>query len=164
MALAFTIERLGDCTAGTVTVLELAGASGAPDGRVAATDAVFTTDPASRSATVTVCVPVHEVVRPGASDDAAQDTPDVFGSATAMAVSVTLPVLRTTKLYGIDSPMAEKLVLTVDFVMVIDGDWVAATVTVFELVDGMAEPPGGVPVTDAVFTTDAASRSAWVTV
>ena len=60
--------------------------------------------------------------------------------------------------------MAEKLVFTVDFAIVIDGVWVAGTVTVFELVDGMAEPPGGVPVTDAVFTTDAASRSAWVAV
>ena len=98
MALAFTIDRFGDCTAGTVTVLELVGASGVPDGCVATTVAVFTTDPASRSATVTVWVPVHEVVRPGASDEAAHDTPDVFGSVTATAVSVTLPVLRTTKL------------------------------------------------------------------
>jgi hypothetical protein len=38
------------------------------------------------------------------------------------------------------------------------------TVTVTELTDGIGDPPGGVPVTDAVLTTFPASRSAWVMV
>ena len=43
-----------DCTAGTVMVLELTGLRGVPEGGVATTDAVLTTEPLSRSACVTV--------------------------------------------------------------------------------------------------------------
>ena len=51
-----------------------------------------------------------------------------------------------------------------DFTIVMADDCVAGTVIELDDVVGMAEPPGGVPVTVAVLITDPASRSAWVTV
>ena len=49
-----TMVTAGDCTAGTVMVLEPTGLRGVPEGGVATTDAVLTTQPLSRSAWVTV--------------------------------------------------------------------------------------------------------------
>ena len=45
----------------------------------------------------------------------------------------------------------------------IDGDCVAGMVTTSEFTTGIGEPPGGVPVTVALFTIEPESRSAWVT-
>ena len=156
--------RVAVWTAGTVTMFEVRAESGVPDGGVATTEATFTTDPASRSDCVTVWAAVHDVATPGASDDAAHDTPVVFGSVTATAVSVTLPVLVTVNVYGIDSPTVVNEVLVVALVMVICGVCVAGTVTVFEGVAGIGEPPLGVPVTDAVLMMEPPSRSACVIV
>ena len=89
------MARDGVWTAGTVTVFDGTGVSAGPLGGVPVTAAVLTTDPASRSAWVTVCVPVQVVDAPGASVVAVQVTPVVLGSVTVTAVRVTLPVLVT---------------------------------------------------------------------
>lgn len=47
---AFTMLNAGPCTAGTVTVFELIGVIGVPFGGVPTAAAVFTIEPASRSA------------------------------------------------------------------------------------------------------------------
>ena len=51
----------------------------------------------------------------------------------------------------------------VDFVIVINGDCMAGIVTTREFTTGIGEPPGGVPVTEALLTMLPESRSAWVT-
>ena len=61
------------------------------------TDAVFTMLPASRSAALVRCTPVHVVVAPGARVESAHDKPTTLGSLSVTAVRVTLPVLVTTK-------------------------------------------------------------------
>lgn len=151
-------------TAGTVTWFELVGPTAPDPGSVAETVAVLTTEPLFRSASVTVCEPVQVVDCPGASVVARHDTPDVLGSVTLIDDSVTLPVLRTVKEYGIVSPMVEYPVFAVFFEIVIAGVCVALTVTVFDIAGAIGVPPGGVPVTEAVLTTDPESRLAWVTV
>jgi hypothetical protein len=113
---------------------------------------------------VTVCVPVQVVETPGANDVARQEIPVAFGSLTAIAVMVTLPVFFTVKVYGIDAPRAETLAVVVALTMVSAGPCTAGTVTVFDDVGAMAIPLGGVPTTEAVFTIEPALRSAWVTV
>ena len=92
----------GDCTAGTVTVFDETGLIGVPDGGVATTEAVLITLPASRSAWVTACAPVHVVDTPGANVVTGHETPAVRASDTLNDVTVTLPVLVTTNEYGID--------------------------------------------------------------
>ena len=98
----FEIVIVGDCTAGTVTVFDPTGAVGVPDGGVPTTEAVLITLPASRSACVTECAPVHVVEAPGASVVTGHETPAVRASLTVTEVTVTLPVLVTTNEYGID--------------------------------------------------------------
>ena len=88
---------LEDVLTGTVTVFELTGAIGFPFGGVPTTVAVFTIEPASRSAWVTVWFPVQIVFASGANDEVTQLMPVAFGSLTAIAVMVTLPVLVTVK-------------------------------------------------------------------
>ena len=100
----FTIATLGDCAAGMVTVFDGTGVRTVPDGVVARDAAVLTIEPVSRSDWVTVCVPVHVVEAPMASDVVAQLTPAVLGSATTSDVSATFPVFVTAKEYPIDEP------------------------------------------------------------
>ena len=68
-----------------------------PAGEVPVAVAVFTIDPASTSACVTVYVAVHVVDAVGARVEAGQVTADRLGSGslTATALSVTLPVFVT---------------------------------------------------------------------
>jgi hypothetical protein len=49
IGVALTMDSDGNATTGTVTVLELTGAVGVPEGGVPTTAAVFTILPASRS-------------------------------------------------------------------------------------------------------------------
>jgi hypothetical protein len=84
-------------TTGTVTGSDATGAIGVPLGGVPTTDAVLTTEPASKSACVTVRVPVQIVEAPGARVVAGQVTPVAFGSLTVTLVIVTLPVFFTVK-------------------------------------------------------------------
>ena len=164
VAVDFEIVREGDCTAGTVTVLEFTGLVGVPDGGVATTDAVLTTEPLSRSACVTVWLPVHVVDAPGANVVTGQVTPVVLASVTLTAVTVTLPVLVTRNEYGINWPIAVTLARVVDLAIVSVGAWTAGTVTVFDDTGLIGVPEGGVAVTEAVLITLPASRSACVTV
>jgi hypothetical protein len=90
-----------------ITVVVLSGGDTVvpPPGSEPVAVAVFTTWPASTSAWVSVCVPVQVVVAPGASVVAGQ----VAGASSRTSsmtrpVIVTLPVLVTTKLYGIVEP------------------------------------------------------------
>ena len=78
-----------------MTVLEETGAVGLPDGGVPRTEAVFTTEPAFRSVSVTVWLPVQVVATPGARVVNGHEIAVTLGSVTATEVSVTLPVLRT---------------------------------------------------------------------
>ena len=67
-----------------------------PPGAVPVTVAELFTVPASTSACVTVCVPVHVVLAPGASVVTGQTAAaSSWPSTTAMPVMVTLPVLVT---------------------------------------------------------------------
>jgi hypothetical protein len=105
--LAFVIVSSGVCTAGTTIWLESTGVVVVPFGNLAVTDAMFFTEPALRSAAVTILVPEHDVDCPGASAVDTQVTPVVFVSVTAMLVNVRLPSFLTTNVYGIVSPTAE---------------------------------------------------------
>lgn len=163
VVVAFTMVKAELATTGTVTVLELTGVAGVPLGGVPTTDAVFTILPASRSACVTVCVPLHVVETPGSNEFAAQETPATFGSLTAMALMVTLPVFFTVKVYGIAALRTETLAVVVALTMLSAGPCTAGTVTVFELRGAMAVPLGGVPTTDAVLRIEPALRSGCVT-
>ena len=156
----FEIDRAGGCTAGTVTVFESTGLVGVPEGGVPTTEATFTTEPASRSACVTVCVPLQVVDTPGANVVTGQVTPAVFGSDTATLVSVTFPVLVTTNEYAMVLPTALYDEVLVDLTIDSDGDCTAGTVTVFEGTGMMGVPDGGVPTALATFTTEPELRSA----
>jgi hypothetical protein len=68
----------------------------APVGGVPAAVAVFTTEPASTSACVSVYDAEHVVDPPGASVATGQDTAPTFGSETPTEVNVTFPVFVTT--------------------------------------------------------------------
>ena len=109
--------REGAATAGTFTVFEVTGAIGVPLGGVPITDAVFITEPASRSAWVTTWTAEHRVVAPGARGAVGQDIPVALGSATVMALMVTLPSFFTAKEYAMVSPTAEKLAVEVALTM-----------------------------------------------
>src|ERR1700756_2256085 len=75
---------------------------------VAVTHAVSASLPASRSACVILCVPVHVIVLPGASVVGIvgeQLKPSIAGlSSTEAPLSVTLPSLVATIVYVITSP------------------------------------------------------------
>ena len=84
-----------------VNVTESESVTAAPVGGVPDTVAVFTTEPASTSDCVTVYVAEHVVDPPGTklvTGHVTADNPG-NGSATVIAVRVTLPVFNTTKLY-----------------------------------------------------------------
>jgi hypothetical protein len=164
VVLAFTIVRSGVCPAGTVTVLEATGRIREPFGAVPTIDAVFTIEPASRSAWVTVWVPEQVVETLGASVVSAQGIAEAFGSATAIPDMVTLPVLVTSKLYGTAAPTVVYVVAVVALTIDSAGEATTGTETVLEGVGTSGVPLGGVPPTAAVFTIEPASRSAWVTV
>src|SRR4051812_44579874 len=75
--------------------------------------------PASISACVTVCEPVHVVVAPGASDVTGQTTaPSTRLSDTAIGLSVTLPVFLTRNVYGTTWPAAV-IVVVVEFLSIV---------------------------------------------
>jgi hypothetical protein len=160
----FTTESDGAATTGTTTTLEATGVIGIPLGGVPVTVAVFTKEPASRSACVTVCEAVQVVETPGAKVVTGQLTAVVRGSETAMLVMVTLPVLVTTNEYGTMVPTALTDTVAVDFTTDNAGPCIAGTVTVLEFTGAIGAPIGGVPTTEAVLITEPASRSAWVTV
>ena len=155
--------KLGAAVTGTVTVFEVTGVMGVPLGGVPTTEATLLTVPESRSAWVTVCEAEQVVDAPGVRVEATQVRPVAFASVTATEVRVTLPLLVTVKVYGITSPTALTADALVAFTMVRAGVWLAGTVTVFEETGAMGVPPGGVPITEAVFTMEPALRSAWVT-
>ncbi|MFF3443381.1 hypothetical protein [Streptosporangium sp. NPDC002721] len=96
----FNNARLGTGSAVTVTV-DAADATAGPVGGVPEATAVFTIEPASTSAWVTVYVPVHVVVACGTSVVTGHVTtggapvPENAVSATPTPVNVALPVLTT---------------------------------------------------------------------
>ena len=90
LRVVLAMVRVGVWVALTVIWFDGTGAIGGPEGGVAVTLAMLTTEPASRSTWVTVCVPVHVVLAPGASVVAAQVTPAVLASVTLTAVTVTM--------------------------------------------------------------------------
>ena len=94
----FTMVNDGAWAAGMVMVLEVTGASGAPSGVVPRTAAVLMIEPVSRSACVTVWVPVQMVDAPGVKVVSGQVIPVALGSFTTMAFMVTLPRFFTVKL------------------------------------------------------------------
>ena len=83
--------------AGTVTVADGAVTAG-PIGGSAWPCATLLTEPASRSAWVTVWVAEHSTLIPGATVPPGQNAapPSALASATAMLLSVTFPVFLTT--------------------------------------------------------------------
>ena len=100
----FTAVIAGVCT---IVVVVLSGGDTVvpPPGSVPVAVAVLTTVPASTSAWVMVCEPVHVVVAPGASVVVGQTAAALScASLIVRPVTVTLPVLVTTKLYGIVPP------------------------------------------------------------
>lgn len=104
----FVNERSGFCSAVTVAA-SCTGASVVPDGLVPVTCASLATEPASRSARVTLRVAV-QVRRPpgsrdagvGASHASAESPASV--SVIATPVSDTLPEFVATNVYVISSP------------------------------------------------------------
>ena len=84
---------LGFEASGVVT--ESVAVTGVPVGGWPVTVAVFATWPASTSDCDSVYVAVQVVLAPGARVVTGQATLEIFGSATAMPVSVTLPVFVT---------------------------------------------------------------------
>ena len=149
---------------GIVRVFELTGAIGVPLGGVATADAVFTIDPASRSAWVTVWVPLQVVEAPTTNEVAKQVMPVALGSETLSAVRATLPVFATENEYGIVAFNDEKEVVVEVFVIDRPGRNTRGTTTVFDDVGAMVVPPGVVPTTEAVLVTFAATTSAAVVV
>ena len=160
----FTMVNAGPWIAGTVMVLETTGAIGVPLGGVPTAEAVFITEPASRSTWVIRWVPVQVVEAPGNSVVAGQVIPLAVGSLTETAVMVTLPVFVTLNVYVTMLPTAVKLAVGEALTMVKLGAAVTGTVTVFEVTGVMGVPLGGVPTTEATLLTVPESRSAWVTV
>ena len=135
-----------------------------PVGGVPVTVALLFTSPASTSACVIVCVPVHVVLAPGASVVTGHvAAASSCASLTVTPVTVTLPVLVTTKLYAIVLPAV--LPLGVPAVLSTLSDAVAV-IGVFVVSGGevTAGPVGGVPVTVALLFTSPASTSACVIV
>ena len=159
-----TIVSLGAWTAGTVTVFEPDAGSEAPCGPFPLTDAVFIMEPPSRSDCFASLVPVQVVDSPGFREVCAQTINPAIGSVTVTDVTVTLPVLVTTKEYGIASLVAVNEALAVDLTTDRRGVWTPFTVTVFDATGVIVEPLGAVPATLAVFTTEPLLRSARVAV
>src|SRR5215217_384461 len=125
---ALSIVSAGSCVPRIVTWFDGTGAIGVPTGGVATTEAVLTTEPASTSACTTVWAPVHVVDAFGARVVTGQDTPVVFGSDTAMAPIVTLPVLVTRNEYGIVCPTGGMVTVVDDLTIVSAGSEVKVTV------------------------------------
>jgi hypothetical protein len=150
-----SIATLG--LAATIVVTVSDDITGVPVGGFPVTVAVFTTWPASTSAWVSVYVAVQVVLAPGISVATGQETVKTFGSATAMLVSVTLPVFETWNVYPIVEPA-----------MAPDGDPACLSIVMAGLdVTGAsieslavnAGPLGGVAVTVAELATWPASMS-----
>jgi hypothetical protein len=114
--------------------------------------AVLITWPASRSACVTVCDPLHVVDVPGARLLAGQDTPATPGSDTANASIVTLPMFVTVNEHATTSPTAVIASTVVDLTSERAGCRVAETTTSFDPTGGTG-PSGATPTAVAVFTT-----------
>ncbi len=89
--------------------------------------------------------------------------PENAVSVTPTSLSVTLPVLVTTKEYVTVCPAEVTVVGFAVLAIVSAGSGVAVTVVV-EGGDVGGGPDGGVPVAVAVLVTEPASTSAWVTV
>ena len=107
-----------------VTVSESVSVTGGPLGGVPDAVAVFTIEPASIFATVTVYDAVHVVDTEGANVDTGHDTTDKpgNGSVTPTDVNVTLPVFVTANEYATDWPAAVTVVGSADLAIVIDCD------------------------------------------
>jgi hypothetical protein len=88
---------IGFCTAGIVIVFELTEGIGEPPGGVPVAEAVFTNDPALRSASATTCVAVQVLFAPGASEVGVQVIVPTPASVTVTDDIVTLPVFFTVK-------------------------------------------------------------------
>ena len=136
-----------------------------PPGGVPVTVAVLTTRPASMSAWVTVWVPVHVVDAPGGerrlrAGDAGRcwvghgDAGDGHVADVGDAERVRDRLRRPAGLAVVVDD------LTIDSA----GFCTPVIVTWFDGTGGIGVPPGGVPTTVAVLTTDPASTSACVTV
>ena len=155
---------------GSIVIVSVSPAStGSPVGGVPTADAVFTIVPASTSACVTTYVAVPVTCAPGANTPAApghdenvtSDRPTI-GSDTSTPVSVTLPVFVTKNEYVTVCPAAITEPGDDDFTN--DNDGVAATGTVEISPPVTGGPDGGVPCTDAEFTTEPESMSACASV
>ncbi len=164
----FAIVRLGAWTADTAAMAGTAVAV-VPLGVIA--DAVLTSlsEPACRSAAVTVCFVVQVIEAPGASDaePGAQvgvaTAPDEVVSVTAALRKVTLPVLVTTVEYVTTSPTAETVARSADLVIVSFGDCAAVTAVVTGGA-AMGFDEESTPVAVAESSTEALFTSAWVVV
>ena len=158
----FTIVIDGNWVA--VTVSESLSVTDGPVGGVPDAVAVFTIDPASMFAKVTVYDAVHVVDTKGARVDAGQLTTERpgSGSVTPTEVNVTLPVLVTRNEYATVWPAAVTVVGSADLSIEISGSEVAGTVA--ESVSVTSGPLGGVPDAVAVLTIEPASTSDCVTV
>ena len=108
-------------------------------------------------------MPEHVATRPGSKLVGVQMIPPTIGSLTPIALTVTLPVLVTTKEYVMGSPTTAKVGLVVDFTTVSAGAWSPGTITVLEEAGAIGVPLGGVPTTEAVLVIDPVLRSAKVT-
>jgi hypothetical protein len=89
----FVVDIEGVCVTGVLVTPEPVVVG--PEGGVAEAFAVFGTAPASRSAWVSVCVALHEMMLPGASEatgiDGVHAPNTAFGSVSDTLVKVTLP-------------------------------------------------------------------------
>src|SRR4051794_16348732 len=155
-------DRSATCAIGTVT--EPGGETTPP----AVAVAVFTTDPASTSACVTTCEAVQTSTSPGSRNPSRFPTVDTNGHDSLLVRSSvtttgpgsrTLPLFVTVNEYCSTCPTDRKLRCTTDFTNVSTGSCGTGTVT---LSVPVSTPAGPMPEAVAVFTTDPAFRSAWV--